>query len=197
MKRLTIISTGGTIEKTYDEHAGVLENRQSIVQQMLGMLRFEDTVISTVALLSKDSLDLTDADRARIVAQVRLLVGTQDNPSDCDGVVLLHGTDTLCTTGQLLHQELNGSPHVPVVLTGAMRPFEMKESDALQNLSEAIFAAGLLGGTAFNSPANNSPTGAPAIRCRGGGVWVAAHGNCLRFPGPTKDRARGTFVVSD
>ena len=31
-----------------------------------------------------------------------------------------------------------------VVLTGAIRPFEMKRSDALQNLTEAIFATGLL-----------------------------------------------------
>jgi len=33
---------------------------------------------------------------------------------------------------------------VPVVLTGAMRPFEMQRSDALQNLNEAIFATGVL-----------------------------------------------------
>jgi len=199
MRRLTIISTGGTIEKTYDEHSGALENRQSVIKQMLGRLRLEDTTIDTVALLSKDSLDFTDDDRARILAQVRLLIEAavvgQSDPGagGCDGVIILHGTDTLCTTGELLHQELNGSPSVPVVLTGAMRPFEMKESDALQNLNEAIFAAGLLGGKAFNSPAS----GAPAIRCRGGGVWVAAHGNCLRFPGPTKDRARGTFAIAE
>jgi len=181
MRRLTIISTGGTIEKTYDEHSGVLQNRQSVVQQMLGLLRLEDTTVNTVALLSKDSLDLTDTDRARIVAQVRLLIGSTEDPADTDGVIVLHGTDTLCTTGELLHQQLEGSPRVPVVLTGAMRPFEMKESDALQNLNEAIFAAGML-----SHAADGAHTG---------GVWVAAHGNCLPFPGPTKDRTRGTFVA--
>lgn len=173
MRRLTIISTGGTIEKTYDEHSGELSNRHSIVPTMLGLLRLEDTSVNTVQLLSKDSNDLTDADRTRIVEQVRLVVGTDSDPTECDGVVILHGTDTLCRTGELLHEELGGCPRVPVVLTGAMRPFEMKESDALQNLNEALFAAG-------------------HFEC---GVWVVAHGRALKFPGPVKDRARGTFVM--
>ena len=60
-----------------------------------------------------------------------------------------------------------------MVLTGAMRPFEMKRSDALQNLTEAIFATDVL----------------PA------GVYCVAHGRALRFPGPRKDRQRGTFVL--
>jgi L-asparaginase len=48
----------------------------------------------------------------------------------------------------------------------------MKRSDALQNLTEAIFATGVL----------------PA------GIYCVAHGRTLRFPGVRKDRARGTFV---
>lgn len=174
MRRLTIISTGGTIEKTYDEHSGELSNRQSVVPTMLGLLRLEDTSVNTVQLLSKDSNDLTDADRERVVRQVRLIIGDADEPTECDGVVILHGTDTLCQTGELLEEALGGAPRVPVVLTGAMRPFEMKESDALQNLNEALFAAGMFEG----------------------GVWIAAHGRALQFPGPMKDRARGTFVLN-
>jgi L-asparaginase len=53
-----------------------------------------------------------------------------------------------------------------------MRPFEMKESDALQNLTEALFATGAL------------PPG----------VFAVAHGRALRFPGVRKDAERGTFV---
>ncbi|MEL6740944.1 MAG: asparaginase domain-containing protein [Planctomycetota bacterium] len=179
MRRLTLISTGGTIEKTYDEMTGVLANHQSIVQEMLGLLRLEDTAVNSIQLLSKDSNDLTDADRARILAQVRLLIGPDNARSDAapddsasDGVIILHGTDTLAITGELLHTQLNGSPRVPVILTGAMRPFEMKRSDALQNLNEAIFAAGQ-----FTS-----------------GVWCVAHGRALPFPGVVKDRSIGTFV---
>lgn len=183
MRQITLISTGGTIEKTYDEHAGTLLNRSSIVQEMLKLLRLDDTQINTLQLMQKDSLDLTDADRARILDAVKLVIGpaTDDpltDPNGCRGVIILHGTDTLCETGEWLYEALSKSAdpdqqlHVPVILTGAMRPFEMKRSDALQNLNEAIFAASIL-----------EP-----------GVYVVAHSKALKFPGPVKDRERGTFV---
>lgn len=183
MRQITLISTGGTIEKTYDEHAGTLTNRSSIVQEMLRLLRLEDTQVNTLQLMQKDSLDLTDADRARILDAVRLVIGpaTDDplnDPNGCKGVVILHGTDTLCQTGEWLYNSLikNADPDqqltVPVILTGAMRPFEMKRSDALQNLNESIFAATVL-----------EP-----------GVYVVAHSKALSFPGPIKDRERGTFM---
>jgi L-asparaginase len=89
-------------------------------------------------------------------------------------VVVLHGTDTLTVTGETLLAALPEMP-VPVVLTGAMRPFEMRRSDALQNLTEAIFAAGVL---------------AP-------GVYCVAHGRALAFPGVVKDHRRGTFVLGE
>lgn len=171
MRHLTLISTGGTIEKTYDELGGMLENRVSVVQRMLRRLRLEDTVVNTLQLLSKDSLDLTDADRARIASAAARIAGTTEHPGEADGVVILHGTDTLGHTGDVIHTHVP-SPAVPIVLTGAMRPFELQRSDALQNLTEAIFA------TAVLQP----------------GVWCVAHGRALRFPGVGKDRIRGTFV---
>lgn len=169
MRHVTLITTGGTIEKTYDEQTGDLSNRRSIVQRMLEELRLEDTRISVMELMSKDSLDMTAGDRRRIVEAVRL--AGADSSEDCSGVVVLHGTDTLCDSGNLLAVEL-GAPRVPVIFTGAMRPFEMKQSDALQNLTEAIFATGVL-----------EP-----------GVYAVAHGRAQRFPGLRKDRQRGTFV---
>lgn len=168
MRQITLISTGGTIEKTYDEQAGTLSNRASIVQEMLRLLRLEDTNINTLQLMHKDSTEMTETDRQRILGAVELL----DDPSDCAGIIILHGTDTLCDTGEFLQEHLD-APTIPIILTGAMRPFEMKRSDALQNLNEAIFATDTL---------------AP-------GVYVVAHGRALKFPGPVKDRQRGTFVM--
>jgi len=162
VRKITLITTGGTIEKTYDEQSGDLANRRSIVRRMLSELRLEDTEVNIFELMSKDSLDMTEADRSRIVDAVRLAAG---------GVVILHGTDTLAKTGERLVAEI-ADPRAPVVLTGAMRPFEMKSSDALQNLTEAIFATGVL---------------APGIYC-------VAHGRALAFPGVRKDTERGTFV---
>ena len=165
MRNIELITTGGTIEKTYDDFTGSLSNRGSIVRRMLARLRLPETQVRVMELMSKDSLELTDDDRERIVRIVRAASEL------ADGVVVLHGTDTLQDTGERLHADIP-SPTVPIVLTGAMRPFEMKRSDALQNLTEALFGAGTL---------------AP-------GVYFVGHGKVLPFPGVVKDRSAGTFV---
>ncbi len=172
MKRITLISTGGTIEKTYDERTGTLMNRRSIVDRMLSALRLEDIAINSIELLSKDSAEFTDQDRKRILDMVHVMADGAS--AEEAGIVILHGTDTLSVTGEMLKSRL-GDLTVPVVLTGAMRPYEMKESDALQNLNEAVFAAGVL-----------EP-----------GVYAVAHGRALAFPGVVKDVDRGTFVRAD
>jgi L-asparaginase len=171
MRRVTVITTGGTIEKVYDEPSGGLVNRASLVRRMLAELRLEDTEIAVLELMSKDSLEMTEADRRRIVDAARV-AGAEDPAGGADGIVILHGTDTLAETGELLHRELRAAT-IPIVLTGALRPFEMKRSDALQNLTEALFA------TAVLQP----------------GVYVVAHGRALGFPGVRKDRDSGTFVA--
>ena len=170
MRRIILVTTGGTIEKTYDETTGDLVNRHSIVRKMLGRLRLEETEVSILELMHKDSLLLTPMDRAKIVDVVRTFC-SEDSGGETSGIVILHGTDTLHETGELLLQSIPGAG-IPIVLTGALRPYEMKKSDALQNLTEAVFAAGVLGP----------------------GVYCVAHGRVLRFPGVVKDRIRGTFV---
>ncbi len=171
MRHVTLITTGGTIEKTYNEAAGALENGQSIVRRMLRRLRLEDTSINIIELMSKDSLLMTDEDRGRVVQAVRAAGGTPELATECTGLVILHGTDTLANTGERIYRDVP-APRVPIVLTGAMRPFEMQRADALQNLTEAIFATGIL-----------TP-----------GVYCAAHGRVLTFPGVIKSRDRGTFI---
>lgn len=173
MRRVTIITTGGTIEKTFDERTGELANRRSIVRRMLGRLRLEGTEINVVELMSKDSQHFDDSDRRRIIESVRAF-GADDPETDVAGIVILHGTDSLQVTGEALHAEFP-VPTVPIILTGAMRPYEMTRSDGLQNLTEAIFAAGALNA----------------------GVYCVAHGQALRFPGVIKDRERTTFVKWD
>lgn len=173
MRQLTLITTGGTIEKTYDEASGELSNRRSVVRRMLARLRLEDASVSVIELLSKDSLHMTGDDRASIVKALGACGADRAQPQDVvtRGIVILHGTDTLTVTGEYILEHLKPIA-VPIVLTGAMRPFEMVRSDALQNLTEAMFAAGVL-----------QP-----------GVYCAAHGRVLKFPGVRKDRERGTFV---
>jgi L-asparaginase len=166
-KRIAIISTGGTIEKTYDALRGILENRVSVLDVMLDTLVLRGVEIARVRLMNKDSLDLTEADHARIVEEVAR------QESAHDGIVITHGTDRLAVTGhRIVDFFAPGVPRVPVVLIGAMQPYELRTTDAVQNLTEALMAVQLL-----------SP-----------GVYVVMHNQALRFPGIEKDRERGTFV---
>jgi L-asparaginase len=167
-KRIALISTGGTIEKTYDELQGVLANQASVLDVVLASLQLRGVDIVRVPLLNKDSLEMTGKDH-------ELIARTAGSMADAhDGVVIVHGTDRLAVTGDRIHDQL-GTPRVPIVLTGAMRPYVMRNTDALQNLTEALLAVQVL------------PPG----------VYVAMHNQVLRFPGVVKDKERGTFVRSD
>lgn len=166
--RIALISTGGTIEKTYDELAGVLDNRTSVLDVVLASLQLQGIEVVRIPLMNKDSLEMTPQDHDLIARTA----GTMEQAHD--GVVIVHGTDRLAVTGERIHALLQ-PPRVPIVLTGAMRPYVMRNSDAPQNLTEALLAVQVL---------------AP-------GVYVAMHNRVLRFPGVTKDRERGTFVRGD
>jgi len=163
--RIALISTGGTIEKTYDELEGVLQNHLSVLDVMLASLQLGGVEIVRVPLMNKDSLEMKAVDHLLIAETAQAMAKGHD------GVVIVHGTDTLAETGEKL-VEVAEKPLVPFVLTGAMRPYMLRQTDALQNLTEALVAIQIL---------------AP-------GVYVAMHNKVLQFPGVRKDRSRGTFV---
>ena len=164
-RRIAIISTGGTIEKTYDELSGVLANQVSVLDVMLASLELRGVEVRRVQLMNKDSLDMTDEDHDLVAETAESMARATD------GVVVVHGTDRLQHSGERLVARF-GTPRTPVVFTGAMRPYELRSTDALQNLTEALLAVQLL---------------AP-------GVYVCMHNQVLAFPGVIKDRTAGTFV---
>jgi L-asparaginase len=164
-RRIALISTGGTIEKTYDELSGVLSNHVSVLDVMLVSLELRGVEIQRIQLMNKDSLDMSASDHTLIAETAASMARATA------GVVVVHGTDRLAESGERL-VELAGTPQTPVVFTGAMRPYELRSTDALQNLTEALLAVQIV-----------SP-----------GVYVAMHNQVLRFPGVRKDRERGTFV---
>ena len=94
--KLTILTTGGTIDKTYDEYGGNLHNVRTVLDEILDSLRLPDLFIRHVAVMHKDSLDMTDEDRQVILEAVRDALPTSD------AVVVVHGTDTLSKTGEFL-----------------------------------------------------------------------------------------------
>ena len=168
MKHIAIISTGGTIEKTYSEMDGILNNQFSVLDVMLARLQLEGVDLVRVPLMNKDSLELT-TDHMTLIAQTAgSLAATHD------GVVIVHGTDRLPETGQRC-LEMLGTPPVPIVLTGAMKPYMMRNTDAMQNLTESLLAVLLL------------PPG----------IYCSIHNKVLEFPGVSKDRTQGTFVKAE
>jgi len=56
--KITILTTGGTIEKTYNEHDGSLKNYHTILPEMLDGLRIPDLAVSYEQVVFKDSLEI-------------------------------------------------------------------------------------------------------------------------------------------
>ncbi len=166
---IAVLTTGGTIEKTYDAHQGKLQNAISVLDHIIDELVLEEITLHRQPLMSKDSLEMTPEDHVRI-AEAAIEASTRR-----DGVLIIHGTDRLAETGEAICSLADSAVSSPIVLTGAMRPWVLRDTDAHQNVTEAILAVQLL---------------AP-------GVYVCMHSRVLRFPGVIKDRKRLRFVRAD
>ena len=96
-RRIALITTGGTIEKTYDEFSGLLSNQISVLDVMLASLELNGVDIERLSLMNKDSLDMSPDEHALIAEKAAEMAG------ECEGVVIVHGTDRLAITGEILH----------------------------------------------------------------------------------------------
>jgi L-asparaginase len=169
LKNLTteilIITTGGTIEKTYDEFDGSLENRgASIKNRILSKMRLAYTNINVLPLMSKDSLYMDDNDRKLICETI------QEQLQNNTPIVILHGTDTMALTASYCFQRIQGL-NVPVVFTGAMIPMGFDDTDATQNVTEALLAAKLLHA----------------------GIYISFHNQIFKVPHVQKNKLKRTF----
>jgi len=162
--KIHLVTTGGTIEKIYSEQSGQVENLGAKIDRYLQSLRLPDAHIEVTQLMNKDSLEMTDEDRALVLAVVR--VKASEAP-----VVITHGTDTMVETGRLLKENLTGLKF-PVILTGAMTPLGFERSDGLQNLTESLFAA----------------------RTLSAGVWIVIHNQVFDATQTRKDREHARFI---
>lgn len=164
-QKVLIVSTGGTIEKTYSETEGSLLNRRTqIKERFLKKLRLPYLDIEIHEIMAKDSLYITGEDRQFIHDKI-LIFSEMGHP-----IVLLHGTDTLEVTARFLFEKIL-NPKVAVVFTGAMKPAGFEDSDALQNFTEALCLAQVM-----------EP-----------GFYVAFHGHLFKVPNVRKNPAKGTF----
>ena len=121
-----IIVTGGTFDKEYNELNGELFFKNTHVPEMLSLGRSGlKTEIQTLMMV--DSLQMTPADRVRIVECCRTVAA--------DRIVVTHGTDTMTDTADVIGR--SGLAKT-IVLTGAMVPYKFGSSDGLFNLGAAL-----------------------------------------------------------
>lgn len=134
-KDMRIITTGGTFDKLYDEIKGELTFRQSQLPRILQQTRCT-LQIELEGPLAIDSLYMNEEQR-REVAQ-RCLSSAEEN------IIVIHGTDTMVRTAEVVATTLGcDAPHT-VVFTGAMIPYSLENSDAIFNLGCAFSAVQLL-----------------------------------------------------
>ena len=129
---IRILVTGGTFDKEYDELGGRLFFKDTHLHEMLRLARCR-IPLQVETLMMVDSLDMTEADRARVVERCR---GSAE-----ERLVVTHGTDTMVETARAL--QVAGLAKT-VVLTGAMVPYAFGSSDGLFNLGSALSFAQVL-----------------------------------------------------
>jgi L-asparaginase len=125
---ILVLTTGGTIDKHYFDALSQYQVGDSVVGKLLEVARVRHPHCIK-KLLRRDSLDLTEADRARIVEHVR--------GSTFSRIIITHGTDTMTATAAALASVANKT----IVLTGALAPARFSESDAAFNLGMAFATA--------------------------------------------------------
>jgi L-asparaginase len=124
---IRVFVTGGTFDKEYHELTGTLAFKETHLPEMLRLGRCRiDVAIETLMMI--DSLEMTDADRARIVEHCRQAAEPR--------IVITHGTDTMVETARALAVAPTGAK--TIVLTGAMIPYAFGSSDGLFNLGSAL-----------------------------------------------------------
>ena len=127
MAQIKFFTTGGTIDKVYFDAASAFEVGESVIEHILreALVGFE---FESASLMRKDSLEMTDEDRATIRAAVEADAATR--------IIVTHGTDTMVDTALAL-EGLEGKT---IVLTGALTPARFRSTDAIFNVGMAVAA---------------------------------------------------------
>ncbi len=159
-----ILTTGGTIEKTYDEFDGSLSNKQPVIKELISGIRLPHSQIEYEMVMAKDSLYMDDGDR-KIICQA-----INEMKNKANGIIIVHGTDTMAETAEYCYNNLKNIK-IPIIFTGAMKPLGFRDSDAYQNITESLMASRL----AFP------------------GIYISFHGKLFNVPGVAKNRKLGTF----
>ena len=125
MKKILIISTGGTFNKVYDPIKGEfsIDEASHALEQIASKWLCEFNIIN---LIGKDSLDMTNHDRLELLATI--------SHSEYHYILIIHGTDTMDITAEYL---ADADLEKQIVFTGAMVPYSVDPVEATANLCSA------------------------------------------------------------
>ncbi len=132
-KHILIINTGGTLSSVAKEHGLTPGLTTDAMLKELHVVA-GDAELSTMEFASLDSANIFPEDWAKLAAVIA-------ERKDCyDGIVVIHGTDTLAYTSSMLSYMLQNIS-IPVVITGSQLSISDPVADAMENLRCAIYMA--------------------------------------------------------
>lgn len=131
--KLLFIQTGGTIDKDYPKtNAGyAFEIDEPAVSRVLEK-SFPGFEFEVVSLFKKDSLEITDDDRASLMSFL--------STSSYSKIIVTHGSDTMVETAK----SVGDIKDKTIIFTGSYRPQQFAESDADFNIGVAVGAVNVL-----------------------------------------------------
>jgi L-asparaginase len=127
MQHLSIVTTGGTIDKIYFDDKSAYEIGDPQIGKILDALGVAFT-FDVLPAMRKDSLHIEESDRDLL----RRLIEAQPHRH----VLVTHGTDTMVETAAVLASIKDKV----IVLTGALNPARFQGSDAVFNVGCAVGA---------------------------------------------------------
>ncbi|XP_065827512.1 probable L-asparaginase periplasmic [Oscarella lobularis] len=161
-----IVQTGGTIDKDYPRSFGgyAFEIGEPAAPRVLklGRVSFE---YASCTVCRKDSQELTDADREKILQTC--LEAKQKK------ILVTHGTDTMIQSALYLNKTAEKCEKI-IIFTGAMKPEKFRDSDAQFNVGLAVGAMQVI----------EKP-----------GAYVAMNGNVFHSSKVTRNRDTGIFCT--
>ena len=125
--KITVINTGGTFNKRYNPLSGELEVPKDSIALDEIISYCYNIDFEVLNIISKDSLEMNDADREFIVKTIK----------NCknENIIIVHGTDTIDLTASFIDENIKDKT---IVLTGAMLPISINKIEATLNFASAI-----------------------------------------------------------
>ncbi len=133
MKRILVIGTGGTIASK--KHTLGLRPELEISELIrLSAMPQDKCYLEGITVMNIDSTNMTPDRWVHIAGCI------QQHYQLFDGFVITHGTDTMAYTGAALTYILHNL-NKPVIITGSQYPITETYTDAIQNLTDAVYFA--------------------------------------------------------